>query len=113
MTGHPDHVAIGHWAATAVDELGLEARVLAATNTSAWYDAWPELTQAVFPDGGPCTRPEDLALVVELTPEHLARKVAALRAQASQTAGFVEMLGPEAFAAWVRTEHWTDRGRAD
>lgn len=109
MTGHPDHVAIGAWTHEAVGRLGLDCRVLAPTNTQAWYDAWPDLTAAVFPDGGPVTDPADLAMVVELSPEMASRKVEALRAQASQTSGIVDALGVEAYTRWVATEHWVRR----
>lgn len=109
MTGHPDHVAIGTWTHEAVRRFGLDCRVLAPTNTQAWYDAWPDLTAAVFPDGGPVAAPDDLAMVVELSPELASRKVEALRAQASQTSGIVDALGVESYGRWVGTEHWVRR----
>jgi LmbE family N-acetylglucosaminyl deacetylase len=109
MTGHPDHVAIGAWTAAAVERLDRGTLVLAATNTRSWYEAWPELTAAVFPNGGPCVDPEDLALSVELPPDLLERKVAALLAQPSQTSGIVEAIGATAYASWVATECWRER----
>ncbi len=109
MTGHPDHVAIGSWTAAAVAHLGFGSRVLAATNTQTWYDAWPDLTAVVFPDGGPSAREEDLTLSVALGPELLGRKVDALRAQASQTAGIISALGRDGFSSWVSTENWVQR----
>lgn len=112
MTGHPDHIAIGSWAAMAVERLGIDSLILAATNTRAWYDAWPDLTAAVFPHGGPCSDVEDLALTVALDPSQLERKVDALCAQPSQTAGIVTMLGHHAFSSWVSTENWVRRSRS-
>ena len=108
MTGHPDHVAIGDWAAQAARELG-GIRVLAATKTRGWYDEYPDVSRLIFPRGSPCTEPADLALEVTLPNEVLDRKIAALRAQASQTSGLIDLMGADAFRTWNRSEYWVDR----
>lgn len=108
MTGHPDHVAVGDWATRAVAESGLDIRVLAATKTQAWYDEFPAVTVEVFPDGGPCTVPGELAAEIEIDGELLDRKVRALAAQASQTAGLVGFMGEHDYRTWNRLEHWVD-----
>jgi hypothetical protein len=48
--------------------------------------------------------PDELALRLALDPVSLRRKVAALQAQHSQTAGLIEAVGLERFAAWVAVE---------
>ena len=108
MTGHPDHVAVGNWAAEAARDLG-GIRVLAATKTRDWYDEYPDVSRAIFPQGSPRTDPADLALQVTLPDEVLDRKIAALQSQASQTSGLIDLMGPDAFRIWNRTEFWVDR----
>ena len=45
-----------------------------------------------------------MAYSVRLSDELLDRKVAALLAHASQTQGLIELLGPDAYREWWRTE---------
>lgn len=108
MTGHPDHATVGEWSTRAVAAAGPDIRVLAATKTRAWYDEFPQVTETVFPEGGPCTPPASLAAVVEIDGEHLDRKIRALRTQASQTSGLVEFMGLENYRRWNRLEYWVE-----
>ena len=43
-----------------------------------------------------------------LDPDTLRRKVAALRAQESQTAGLIEAVGLERYTAWVAVEGFAE-----
>lgn len=109
MTGHPDHVAVGDWVSAAVRRSGAVTRVLAATKEPSWYDQFPDITEIVFPVGRPETAPNDLALRVDLPDEVLDRKLDALRAQASQTTGLLQLMGEADYRQWLRTEYWVER----
>ncbi len=108
MTGHPDHVVVGDWAEQVARRLG-GVRVLAATKTSEWYDEYPDLTDVVFPEGGPCVEAEELTLEVTLPDDVLDRKVQALRCQASQTTGLIDLIGDDVYRTWNRCEYWIER----
>ena len=71
----------------------------------------PELDNdfGVFELGQPrICEPDELALRLVLDPDSLRRKVAALQAQASQTAGLIEAVGLDRFTAWVAVEGFAD-----
>lgn len=108
MTGHPDHVAIGRWATVVARAAG--ARVLHATTTASWADAFSAVHErfGVFgPAGPPRADDADLALALELDGPLLERKVAALRAQASQTSALAEAMGHEVYRRWWARECFT------
>jgi len=105
MTGHPDHIAVGRWATGAARELG--AAVLHATTTHEWADRFAPVHERfdVFgPAGPPRTREDDLALAVDLPARLLDRKMAALRAQTSQTASLAAAMGPHVYREWWARE---------
>jgi LmbE family N-acetylglucosaminyl deacetylase len=107
-TGHPDHQAVARWAAAAVDRAApLGTRLLQSAVTDVWARRWEVVNRRfdVFAPGYPVTRPETaLALRLTLDPATLARKVKALAAQATQTAGLIEAMGEDQYAAWVAEE---------
>lgn len=110
MTGHPDHATVGRWAHRAAAEvLGSPCRVLAATKTRAWADAFPDINPGVFADGPPCTQQEAMAMAVHLDRSLLERKLQALAQQASQTSGLATAMGAERYRAWIDTEWWVLR----
>jgi LmbE family N-acetylglucosaminyl deacetylase len=109
MTRHPDHVAVGDWAVEAVGRSGPSTRILAATKEPAWYDEFPDVSEIVFPYGGPVTAPADVTLRVELPADVVDRKLNALRAQASQTTALLQLMGETAYRRWLRTEYWVER----
>jgi LmbE family N-acetylglucosaminyl deacetylase len=105
ITGHPDHVAVGRWATQAGRELG--ATVLHATTTDDWADQHAELHarfEVFGPAGPPRSAEHELALAVDLPPRLLDRKVAALRAQASQTTALARSMGPSVYRQWWARE---------
>jgi LmbE family N-acetylglucosaminyl deacetylase len=107
MTGHPDHRAVSAWATTAWLARGGPGQLLYATQTPEFHTRWGEVNDrlGIWMSGrGPSTSPGDLALRVDLREAERDRKLAALRAHASQTASLVEQLGPDEFAAWWATE---------
>ena len=112
-TGHPDHQAVAGWAATAFDRLARPgARLLQAAagerRTTRWHDLNESL--GVFSPGFPVTVPDDrLAIHLLLDPDTAARKVRALAAQQTQTAGLIAALGVDQYTAWVGEESFIDR----
>jgi len=107
MTGHPDHQAISRWTTDAWLSTASPARLLYATMTPQFHEAWGELNDrlGIWMSGtGPSTSESDLAIQVRLSGEALDRKVVALRAHASQTDSLVQAVGLDEFGRWWSTE---------
>jgi LmbE family N-acetylglucosaminyl deacetylase len=107
MTGHPDHRAVSGWTSAARQASGARARLLYATLTPRFHAEWGAINDRVglwMSGRGPVTLEHELALHVVLTGAALDRKVAALRAHVSQTAGLVDVVGEEEFRQWWATE---------
>jgi LmbE family N-acetylglucosaminyl deacetylase len=115
ITRHPDHVAVGRWTTAAWVATGRHARLLHATTTERFAREFADLheQQGVFLEPGlPLRTPEcDLALAVEPAAELLEQKLAALRAQASQTAALEAAFGPERYRQWFARETFVDGAR--
>jgi LmbE family N-acetylglucosaminyl deacetylase len=110
MTGHPDHITIGDWAVEAAATVcGARCRVLAATKTPDWLDAFAHINQGVLAPEPPCTPAADLAVDIALSDDTLDVKMRALRAQASQTSGLLAALGESTYRAWISSEFWVTR----
>ncbi|WP_433826006.1 PIG-L deacetylase family protein [Actinoplanes sp. CA-015351] len=111
-TGHPDHRAVGRWAAAAVSWAApAGTRLLQTAVTNDWAHRWRPTNQrfGVFMPGFPVTRAESsLALHLVLDPVTLDRKVRALTAQATQTAGLIGAMGADDYAAWVADEAFVE-----
>lgn len=112
-TGHPDHRAVGTWTAAAFDRVARPgARLFQAAVGELRALRWAELNDSlgVFLPGYPVTVPdEELAIDVALGPDIAERKVRALAAQATQTAGVLDALGVERFTAWVGEEAYVEK----
>jgi LmbE family N-acetylglucosaminyl deacetylase len=115
-TGHPDHRTVSAWATAAFDRAAgrgaAGGRLLHSTVAEGWARRWAALNErfGVFAAGYPVTVPEDaLALHLTLDPPTAARKVRALAAQETQTAGIIEAMGIEAYTAWVSEEGFVRR----
>ncbi|HVM41349.1 MAG TPA: PIG-L family deacetylase [Acidimicrobiia bacterium] len=98
MTGHPDHMATCRWATEAVARAGGGARLYYATMTHQWLEDFmdrmnPDRVMMVEGMQPPAVDPSDLAIHIRLEGEALDRKVAALRAQASQLEPLIEEWG--------------------
>ena len=110
-TGHPDHRAVARWTAAAVDLVApARTRLLQSAVPAGWARQWHAVNERfdVFEPGHPVTRREtDLALHLRLDPGTLARKVRALAAQTTQTAGLIAAMGDDEYAAWVADEAFT------
>lgn len=107
VTGHPDHRAVGGWVDQAVAGLRSRPLLLHAVSTPQDREVDPALDNDfdVFFLGGPrVCNPDEVEVRLELTGEHLERKVRALLSQRSQTGGLVEAVGLDRFRAWVAAE---------
>ena len=113
FTGHPDHTAVSRWVTAAVAGCRRRPRLLYASATPADLAASAAVDDrfGVYALGRPhLVEAADLALRLELSGPALRRKVAALAAQASQTAPIMDAIGRDAFAAWVRAESFVAAG---
>ncbi|MBM9467017.1 PIG-L deacetylase family protein [Nakamurella leprariae] len=117
-TGHPDHVAVCRWTTLALSTLADPPRLLHGTKTRRW-------TQEVFGGTAPAgvmmvdgLEPErvdeaDLAVWFTCDDELLDRKIAALRAQASQVEPFIAAVGLPTYRAFNREEFFRAPTAAD
>ncbi len=112
MTGHPDHQALWRWTTAAWVATGRETRLLLATTTELFARDHADLHDrfdVFLAPGLPVRTPEvDLAAAVEPAEDVLDQKLAALRAQASQTAGLIEAFGEHRYRRWFARETFTD-----
>jgi LmbE family N-acetylglucosaminyl deacetylase len=114
-TGHPDHRTVSAWTAAAFDRAARPgARLLQTVVTERWARRWSAVNErlGVFSDGYPVTDPGGpLAVDLILDAGQVARKVRALRAQETQTAGLIATMGAADYAGWVSEEAFAERVR--
>jgi LmbE family N-acetylglucosaminyl deacetylase len=117
MTHHPDHVAVHHWVTRAWNERGRRTRLLYATTTVEQIERFGEMYESwgvYMTDERPAGVPEaDLTVHVRVAGADLDRKVAALRAMATQTSTVVAAIGLEAYAELVAEESFIDARRVE
>jgi LmbE family N-acetylglucosaminyl deacetylase len=108
LTGHADHQAVSAWAAASRAAAAPRTRLLYATTTEEFVDRWEPFRDAFdifLADGLPLRTPASaLAVELRLGPALLDRKIAALRAHASQTSALFAALGEERVRHWWSTE---------
>jgi LmbE family N-acetylglucosaminyl deacetylase len=114
LTGHEDHQTVSAWATAARSIAAPDARLLYATTTEEFVEQW-EPARAAFDvflaEGLPLRTPtSELAVDLRLGPAELDRKIVALRAQASQTGGFLAAVGEERFRRWWSAEAFVSAG---
>jgi LmbE family N-acetylglucosaminyl deacetylase len=116
ITGHPDHRTVSAWAGAAVERAAPPGtRLLHAAvpvrHATEWAGLDAEL--GVYEPGYPLVVEHDrLSIDLALPPAVAARKVRALAAQTTQTAGLIEALGRERYTAWVSEECYLEAERA-
>ena len=112
QTGHPDHQAVSRWTVGAFRRAARPgARLLCTAIPEWWAVRWRETNDrlSIFEAGYPVTVPdEELSLHLVLDGPIVARKVGALAAQETQTAALMELMGADAYAAWVSHESFVD-----
>ena len=113
ITGHPDHRTVSAWTGAAVRprrpargpaaaRRGAERRAprVGRARPTAWASTC-RATRSLTPA-------ERLAVDLVLDPDIAARKVRALAAQATQTAGLIAALGVDRYTAWVGEESFVE-----
>lgn len=112
QTFHPDHIAVHRWVTRAWEERGRPCRLLHSATTTEHierfgdlYERWGVFMAAERPTG--CDV-EDLAVHLRLSGPLLDRKVAALRAMASQTSAAIELMGRELYDLQASVETFVD-----
>ena len=108
MTFHPDHIAVHHWVTSAWHRRGCQGRVLYATVSHDFlerfrdqFEEWDMYMSDERPTGVPV---DQLAVHTHLAGIHLDRKLTALRAMTTQTAGLIAMLDEQTYADQVAEE---------
>ena len=117
MTGHPDHLAVSRWTTDAWATTRPATDLWYATVTPEFHAQWGPVNDRIglFADqpAPPCTERDALAHSLTLTDRELDRKIAALRAHASQTVPLVELMGADDYREWWRTESFRAALRPD
>lgn len=112
ITGHTDHRTVSAWAGLAVDRAATPGvRLLHAATTARRAQRWGALNAelGVYLPGYPVLTPaERLAVGLVLPHDVAGRKVRALAAQETQTAGLIAILGVERYTAWVGEEEFVE-----
>ena len=108
ITGHPDHQAVSAWATAAFDQAAPPgARLLYSAVPDRRVTRWKALDDSlgVYLPGYPVTPPTGrLAVDLVLDQDTVSRKVRALTAQETQTAGLIAAMGLDCYTAWVGEE---------
>lgn len=108
LTGHPDHMAVSEWTADAFDRFApTGARLYYAVHSTDWLREFGPALEPynVFAPGLPPTLPRDEIEISFLFDGELAElKVAALRAQVSQTDGLFTAVGSDFIERGLREE---------
>ena len=108
ITGHRDHRAVSAWTDRALRRVPAAPRLLHAAVTEAWVRRFGEFVEPMDDAGDafvPC-RDAELAVALELDGGLLDRKLAALRAQATQTAGLEAAVGADRYRASIAGEYF-------
>jgi LmbE family N-acetylglucosaminyl deacetylase len=113
MTGHPDHRIVAAWVEAAWSAVSprRRPRLLRATTTGRWADRFADIHEelGIFPPGLPLRTPEaEVAVSVRLDDELADTKLAALRAQATQTGPVVAAMGEDRYRAWFADENFSE-----
>lgn len=108
VTGHEDHRAVGAWTTAAWEALGRPCRLWYAALDEDFHRDWGQLAarHGVWMTPLP-PRPAaaaDLVGQLRLDPALVARKVAAIEAHGSQSAGLIAAVGEELFRRWWAVE---------
>jgi LmbE family N-acetylglucosaminyl deacetylase len=109
MTGHADHRTVCTWTTEAVrrSEPAPAPLLLYAAKTDAWCDRFEALNEVIgaFPPGLPDRfSADEVYFEVALPDDVLDRKIAALRAHASQVTPLLAAIGEGSFRSWTASE---------
>jgi LmbE family N-acetylglucosaminyl deacetylase len=108
LTGHPDHMAVSAWVERAWRSNGCHSLLLQATLTERFHRRWGSLSERTgvwMPGARPPSVPDsEVALRVCASGRTGHRKLAALRAHVSQTAGLRAAVGEDTYLRWWSEE---------
>lgn len=114
-TFHPDHIAVHHLVTTAWQRRGCAARLLYTATPTAFLerfagrlDDWGVYMTDDRPAG---VAEDDLDVYLRLSGPALDRKIAALRAMATQTSGIVDAIGLDVYRDFVCEEAFVEAPR--
>ena len=114
-TFHPDHIAVHHLVTTAWQRRGCAARLMYTATPTGFLDRYRgrlEKWGMYMTDERPAGVAEsDLDLHLRLSGPALDRKLAALRAMATQTAGVIDAVGIDVYRDFVSEEAFVDAPR--
>ncbi len=107
QTGHPDHIAVHLWTVDAVRRTGIGDLHVSA-NTQEWLDEHRArfLELGVIVGKPPVAWRDALSIDLELAPQILDRKLAALAAQASQSEAFRTAAGEDYYRHIIARERF-------
>ena len=112
MTGHPDHIAVSGWVTRAWLATGQRGRLLHATLTESFHQRWGALSAESglwMPGATPPSVPDDsVALHLSVSGRRADRKLAALRAHASQTDQLRTSVGARTWREWWAAEAFVE-----
>jgi len=109
MTDHPDHKATCAWATEAFERAAKPgAKLYYATMTPEWAERFVPVMNRfnVFmgPDVPPVAPRDEIAIIYELPPDALERKLKAIEAHTSQVEGMLNAFGQDFFREAHREE---------
>ena len=111
-TFHPDHIAVHHWVTAAWERRGSGARLLYAASTADNLRRFRRLFEewgVYMTDERPVGVPDDaVAVHLHLDRAALDRKVAALQAMPTQTAGVMASTDPAEFEGLLEQETFVE-----
>jgi len=107
QTGHPDHIAVHRWCVAAVRGTGIGTLHVVA-NTAEWLEKFqtPLNRLGALVGDPPTAWAGPLSVELVLGNDLLARKLAALAAQASQTEAFRAAVGEDFYRRVLSTERF-------
>jgi LmbE family N-acetylglucosaminyl deacetylase len=110
MTGHRGHQDVSRWVGEAFGAAApAGARLYHATYPPAWADRWLEEVAPfnIFRPGTPPITPLDqIEIALELSPDLLERKLAAIKCHESQIEGLLEVFGDAGFREFMAAEYF-------
>lgn len=109
LTGHPDHKSVSKWTELAVQRIGKQINVFHVYESRERYNSVTKQMDAKFDiyfniDNPPLCDESDMDICFRLDNRQKVKKLAALRAQASQFTDLFEQTEPEKIEALVACE---------
>ena len=113
LTGHADHRTVSAWTTGAWRATGGSARLLHAALTRDFHATWGPVNDRIgmWMSGQRPVADDADVMLLRCDDALLDRKLVALRAQATQTAALVTLLGEDTYRRWWAEEAFVDGAR--